>query len=160
MNCIVFLCCPQFVTRLVTPTLVAPNVTQYKSLWAFNRMKERRVDHDCVRPVIPTFGSSSRLTISVTGSGFMDAIMKFLAEGHGEYGYRYVQDGGTLSFFNDLIGQGHCVEGCPIGPIQSNISIKRPIYEMSFNTKTKFADWVGYKVNSIVKKIKLSKRNK
>lgn len=32
----------------------------------------------------------------------MTAIIKFLASGHGEYGYRYVRDGGSLNYFNDL----------------------------------------------------------
>jgi len=33
----------------------------------------------------------------------MTAIIKFLGAGHSEYGYRYVQDGGNLNYFNDLI---------------------------------------------------------
>lgn len=32
----------------------------------------------------------------------MEAIVKFLDSGHGQFGYRYVQDGGTLNYFNDL----------------------------------------------------------
>lgn len=32
----------------------------------------------------------------------MQAIIKHLGTGHGEYTYRYVQDGGTLGNFNDL----------------------------------------------------------
>ena len=32
----------------------------------------------------------------------MKAILKHLGSGHGEYTYRYVQDGGMLGMFNDL----------------------------------------------------------
>jgi hypothetical protein len=32
----------------------------------------------------------------------MAAIIDFLAAGHGEYAYRYVQDEGVLNYFNDL----------------------------------------------------------
>ena len=42
---------------------------------------------------------------------------------------------------------GHCYNGCPEGADDSNHLIVRPIYALSYNTTTKSADWVAYKVS-------------
>ena len=44
-----------------------------------------------------------------------------------------------------------CLYGCPAGAAQTNDVIVRPIYVLSSNDSTKFADWVAYRVteNSI-----------
>ena len=42
----------------------------------------------------------------------------------------------------------HCLFGCPIGTPQSNHLIIRPIYALSYNTESKSADWVAYRVTS------------
>ena len=42
---------------------------------------------------------------------------------------------------------GHCYKGCPSGGSEQNHLIVRPIYALSFNTQTKSADWVSYKVS-------------
>jgi endonuclease G len=47
----------------------------------------------------------------------------------------------TVSQVNDL-----CFSSCPSGQPETNIEITRPIYRMSFNGETKFADWVAYKI--------------
>lgn len=39
----------------------------------------------------------------------MAAIIKFLASGHSEYGYRYVQDGSYLNHFDDLVPVIHAL---------------------------------------------------
>ena len=39
-----------------------------------------------------------------------------------------------------------CLQGCPTGALASNRVIDRPIYILSNNGKTKFADWVAYRV--------------
>lgn len=43
---------------------------------------------------------------------------------------------------------GHCYQGCPIGGSSENHLIIRPIYALSYNTETKSADWVSYKVSA------------
>ncbi|MDG2141030.1 MAG: DNA/RNA non-specific endonuclease [Gammaproteobacteria bacterium] len=43
---------------------------------------------------------------------------------------------------------GHCYQGCPLGGSKQNHLIIRPIYALSYNTETKSADWVAYKVSS------------
>lgn len=40
----------------------------------------------------------------------------------------------------------HCLKGCPNGSPATNDVMKRPIYVLSNNGTTKFADWVAYKV--------------
>lgn len=47
---------------------------------------------------------------------------------------------------SSALAEDHCLSGCPVGAAQSNIEITRPIYKMSFDIQTKFADWVAYKV--------------
>ena len=42
----------------------------------------------------------------------------------------------------------HCYGGCPIGGNSDNHLIIRPIYALSYNTTTKTADWVSYKVST------------
>ena len=42
---------------------------------------------------------------------------------------------------------GHCYNSCPEGADDSNHLIVRPIYALSYNTITKSADWVAYKVS-------------
>ncbi len=42
----------------------------------------------------------------------------------------------------------HCVGGCPLGGSAENHLIIRPIYALSYNTETKSADWVAYKVST------------
>lgn len=42
----------------------------------------------------------------------------------------------------------HCFGGCPLGGNESNHLIIRPIYALSYNTSTKSADWVSYKVSA------------
>lgn len=42
----------------------------------------------------------------------------------------------------------HCFSGCPLGGNESNHLIIRPIYALSYNTSTKSADWVSYKVSA------------
>jgi endonuclease G len=39
-----------------------------------------------------------------------------------------------------------CLGGCPIGGAPSNTTITRSIYVLSNNPRTKFADWVAYRV--------------
>lgn len=59
---------------------------------------------------------------------------------------------------SSVLAGDHCLSGCPLGTEQSNIEITRPIYRMSFDIQTKFADWVAYKVtNSTIGKTQ--KRN-
>jgi len=43
---------------------------------------------------------------------------------------------------------GHCYQGCPLGGSSENHLIIRPIYALSYNTDTKSADWVSYKVST------------
>jgi len=40
----------------------------------------------------------------------------------------------------------HCVHGCPVGASPRNDLIVRPIYALSSNDDTKFADWAAYRV--------------
>lgn len=47
---------------------------------------------------------------------------------------------------NTSIAEEICLHGCPIGTEVSNIEISRPIYKMSFDVNTKFADWVAYRI--------------
>ncbi|MEQ8956239.1 MAG: DNA/RNA non-specific endonuclease, partial [Gammaproteobacteria bacterium] len=42
---------------------------------------------------------------------------------------------------------GQCLFGCPAGPGEGRHLILRPIYALSYNTETKVADWVSYKVS-------------
>lgn len=44
------------------------------------------------------------------------------------------------------IADENCHTQCPTGAGNTNIVIERPIYTMSFDINTKFADWVAYKV--------------
>jgi endonuclease G len=39
-----------------------------------------------------------------------------------------------------------CLGGCPVGASSSNTTITRSIYVLSNNPRTKFADWVAYRV--------------
>ena len=41
----------------------------------------------------------------------------------------------------------HCYDGCPVGAEDSNHLIVRPIYALSYDTITKSADWVAYKLS-------------
>lgn len=41
---------------------------------------------------------------------------------------------------------GHCLFGCPVDASGDNDLILRPIYALSYNSNTKSADWVAYKV--------------
>ena len=43
---------------------------------------------------------------------------------------------------------GHCYKGCPQGTSEENHLIIRSIYALSYNTLTKSADWVSYKVSA------------
>jgi endonuclease G, mitochondrial len=40
----------------------------------------------------------------------------------------------------------HCLHGCPTGTPESNDLVVREVYALSNNSKTKFADWVAYRV--------------
>ena len=42
----------------------------------------------------------------------------------------------------------HCLMGCPRGAPDENHLIIRPIYALSYNTHTKTADWVAYRVTA------------
>ena len=42
----------------------------------------------------------------------------------------------------------HCYNGCPQGTSEENHLIIRSIYALSYNTLTKSADWVSYKVSA------------
>lgn len=42
----------------------------------------------------------------------------------------------------------HCLHGCPVGASATNDLIVREIYTLSSNDRTKFADWVAYRVSS------------
>lgn len=42
----------------------------------------------------------------------------------------------------------HCLMGCPQGVAEGNHLVLRPIYALSYNTQTKSADWVAYRVTS------------
>lgn len=42
----------------------------------------------------------------------------------------------------------HCLHGCPSGASATNDLIVREIYTLSSNDRTKFADWVAYRVTS------------
>ena len=62
-----------------------------------------------------------------------------------------------LSFLFLLVGNlssaqsykiGHCYNGCPQGTSEENHLIIRSIYALSYNTLTKSADWVSYKVSA------------
>lgn len=41
----------------------------------------------------------------------------------------------------------HCLHGCPMGTSSTNDLIVREIYTLSSNDRTKFADWVAYRVS-------------
>lgn len=41
-----------------------------------------------------------------------------------------------------------CLHGCPLGSSADNHLILRPIYALSYNTNTKVADWVAYRVTA------------
>ena len=43
---------------------------------------------------------------------------------------------------------GLCFHGCPEGASSDNHLLLRPIYALSYNTQTKSADWVAYKVSA------------
>lgn len=40
----------------------------------------------------------------------------------------------------------HCLHGCPMGASSTNDLVVREIYTLSSNDRTKFADWVAYRV--------------
>lgn len=40
----------------------------------------------------------------------------------------------------------HCNGACPVGTPETNVTIVTPIYALSNNPETKFADWVAYQV--------------
>lgn len=40
----------------------------------------------------------------------------------------------------------HCLHGCPMGSAATNDLVVREIYTLSSNDRTKFADWVAYRV--------------
>lgn len=42
----------------------------------------------------------------------------------------------------------HCPWGCPVGASEDNHLILRPIYALSYNTRTKSADWAAYQVTA------------
>lgn len=42
----------------------------------------------------------------------------------------------------------HCLHGCPMGTAATNDLIVREIYTLSSNDRTKFADWVAYRVTA------------
>lgn len=42
----------------------------------------------------------------------------------------------------------HCLHGCPMGSPATNDLIVREIYTLSSNDRTKFADWVAYRVTA------------
>lgn len=42
----------------------------------------------------------------------------------------------------------HCLHGCPSGASATNDLVVREIYTLSSNDRTKFADWVAYRVTS------------
>lgn len=42
----------------------------------------------------------------------------------------------------------HCLQGCPLGAAAENHLVLRPIYALSYNTETKSADWVAYRVTA------------
>lgn len=42
----------------------------------------------------------------------------------------------------------HCLHGCPMGASATNDLVVREIYTLSSNDRTKFADWVAYRVTS------------
>ncbi len=42
----------------------------------------------------------------------------------------------------------HCIDGCPMGTAGTNDLIVREIYTLSSNDRTRFADWVAYRVTS------------
>lgn len=42
----------------------------------------------------------------------------------------------------------HCLHGCPMGTPATNDLIVREIYTLSSNDRTKFADWVAYRVTA------------
>lgn len=45
-----------------------------------------------------------------------------------------------------VIVRGLCVYGCPEGAPDGNRVIERPLYTLSNNSQTKFADWVAYRI--------------
>lgn len=42
----------------------------------------------------------------------------------------------------------HCLHSCPVGASETNDLVVREIYTLSSNDRTKFADWVAYRVTS------------
>ncbi len=42
----------------------------------------------------------------------------------------------------------NCLHGCPVGSSAQNHLILRPIYALSYNTRTKVADWAAYRVTA------------
>lgn len=45
------------------------------------------------------------------------------------------------------VKSAHCFAGCPLGPTINREQIVRSIYTLSYNDKTRIADWVAYAVN-------------
>lgn len=52
-----------------------------------------------------------------------------------------------LGLWAPAYAEGLCLHGCPIGAPDTNRTITRPIYILSNNGHTKFADWVAYVVS-------------
>jgi endonuclease G len=46
------------------------------------------------------------------------------------------------------VNSDKCLISCPVGLLENNIIIDHDIYIISYNTQTKFSDWVAYKVES------------
>lgn len=80
-----------FTVELYLKAFLAREGMQDRELWA------REYGHN----LQSLFEEATRRGFSVCLEE-MAAILEFLAPGHGEYTYRYVQDGGTLIYFNDL----------------------------------------------------------
>jgi len=55
---------------------------------------------------------------------------------------------GTAGAQDAEIHTFHCLNGCPMGASATNDLVVREIYTLSSNDRTKFADWVAYRVTS------------
>ena len=53
---------------------------------------------------------------------------------------------GAVAAGADELHTSHCLHGCPAGAPATNDVVVRPIYVLSSNDATKFADWVAYRV--------------
>lgn len=59
-----------------------------------------------------------------------------------------VSSAGTAAAQDAEIHTFHCLQGCPMGASATNDLVVREIYTLSSNDRTKFADWVAYRVTS------------